>query len=78
MSVTTIARRYAEALADVAIARGQVDQIEGEVRAFAEMICPSRELHDLFASPIVSLTDKRRVLAALIDRVAVGPMTANL
>jgi len=78
MSVTTIARRYAEALADVAIAHDQVDLIEGEVRAFAEMVGPNGELHNLFASPIVSLTDKRRVLDALIDRVGVGPMTANL
>ena len=78
MSVITIARRYAEALADVAIARNQVDQIDREVSAFAEMIKSSGELHDLFASPIVSLSDKRSVLDALIDRVAVGQMTANL
>ena len=32
MSVVTIARRYAEALADVATARNQVDQIDSEVR----------------------------------------------
>ncbi len=78
MSVITIARRYAEALADVAMARNQVDQIDREVSVFAEMIGSSGELHDLFASPIVSSTDKRRVLDALIDRVAAGQMTANL
>jgi F-type H+-transporting ATPase subunit delta len=78
VSVITIARRYAEALADVAIAHNQVDQIDHEVRVFAETIGSTGELHDLFASPIVSLSDKRRVLDALIDRVAVGQMTANL
>ena len=35
MSVTAIARRYAEALADVAIAHNQVEQIDAEVGAFA-------------------------------------------
>jgi len=78
MSVITVARRYAEALADVAIARKQLEQIDRDVRVFAEMTKSSRELHDLFASPIVSLTDKRRVLDALIDRVGTGQLTANL
>jgi F-type H+-transporting ATPase subunit delta len=78
MSVIAIARRYAEALADVAISRNQVEQMDGEVRTFAEMIRASRELHDLFASPIVSQADKARVLDALIARTRPGPMTANL
>lgn len=78
MSVIAIARRYAEALADVATARNQVEQIDNEVRVFAEMMKSSVELHDVFASPIVSQTDKLRVLEALIARARTGQMTANL
>src|SRR5207247_11438704 len=78
MSVIAIARRYAEALADVATARNQVEQIDNEVHVFAEMMKSSLELHDVFASPIVSQTDKLRVLEALITRMRIGQMTANL
>jgi F-type H+-transporting ATPase subunit delta len=78
MSVIAIARRYAEALADVATARNQVEQIDNEVRVFAEMMKSSRELHDMFASPTVSQTDKLKVLEALIARTRTGQMTANL
>ena len=78
MSVIAIARRYAEALADVATARNQVEQIDNEVRIFAEMMKSSVELHDMFASPTVSQTDKLRVLEALIARTRTGQMTANL
>lgn len=78
MSVVAIARRYAEALADVAIDRHQVEQIDNEVRVFVEMMKGSTELHDVFASPIISQTDKRRVLDALVDRVRPGQFTANL
>jgi F-type H+-transporting ATPase subunit delta len=78
MSVTVVARRYAEALADVAMARGQVEQIESELRAFAEMISANRELYEVFASPIISQSDKARVLQALIERARPGQMTANL
>ena len=78
MSVVAMARRYAEALADVATARNQVDVIDGEVRGFAEMMKSSRDLHDLFASPIVSQSDKLKVLETLIARTATSKLTANL
>ena len=78
MSVIAIARRYAEALADVATARNQVEQIDNELSVFADMLKASPELHDMFASPIVSLTDKLKVLEALIARTKAGQMTANL
>jgi F-type H+-transporting ATPase subunit delta len=78
MSVTVIARRYAEALADVAITHNQIDLIDAEVGAFARMMSDSRELHDLFASPIISQGDKAQVLNALVERARPGQMTANL
>ncbi len=78
MSVTAVARRYAEALADVAIARNQVDQLDGELRIFSQLIRSNRELYDVFASPIVSQTDKLKVLNALISRVGTGRLTSNL
>ena len=78
MSVIAIARRYAEALADVATAHDQVEQIGDELRVFAEMMKASPELRDVFASPIISQTDKRRVLDALVERVRPGQYTVNL
>src|SRR5215468_11371238 len=74
----TVARRYAEALADVAIARNQVDQIDNDVRVFVEMMANSRELYDLFASPVISQKDKSKVLEAIIGRARPGQLTANL
>jgi F-type H+-transporting ATPase subunit delta len=78
MSATTVARRYAEAMADVAIARNQVEQIDAELRAFAEMLRQSRELAQVFASPVLPQADKSRVLEALIARARPGTFTANL
>jgi F-type H+-transporting ATPase subunit delta len=78
MSATTIARRYAEAMADVAIGHNVVDQIDGELRIFAEMMRQSRELLNLFASPVLPQRDKSKVLEALIARTRPGTYTANL
>ncbi|MGA9770020.1 MAG: ATP synthase F1 subunit delta [Blastocatellia bacterium] len=78
MSVTTIVRRYAEALADAAIAHNQVEQIDSDVRGFVEVMRANRELFDLFASPVVSQHDKSKVLDAIVARIHPGQMTANL
>jgi len=78
MSVLTVARRYAEALADVATSRNQVDEIDREVALFSGLFESNRELLDVFASPVISLSNKRAVLDALIERVRPGQVTINL
>lgn len=78
MSVTAIARRYAEALADVATERGLIEQIDLDLHTFVEMIAASHELYEVFASPIISHDNKGRVLNAVIERVRPGQAVANL
>ena len=78
MSITTIARRYAEAVADVAVAQNQVGQIDLELYAFVQMMKSNRELHDVFASPVVSKEQKSKVLKALVERTKPSQTTANL
>jgi F-type H+-transporting ATPase subunit delta len=78
MSIATVARRYAEAVADVAIERNQVEQVDTELGAFAHMVKSSKELYNLFASPVLSNDQKSRVLNALVERTKPSPTTANL
>jgi F-type H+-transporting ATPase subunit delta len=78
MSVTTIARRYAEAAADVAIAKNQVEQIDAELNAFATLMKSNRELYEVFASPVLSNEQKGKVLKALVERTKPSQTTANL
>jgi F-type H+-transporting ATPase subunit delta len=78
MSITTIARRYAEAVADVAVAQNQVDQVDAELNTFAHMMKSSRELYEVFASPVLSNEQKGKVLNALVERTKPSQTTANL
>ena len=66
MSVIAVARRYAEALADVATDRNQVEQIDNEVRVFAEMMKSSRELHDTFGGVAGARADLASVMKRLL------------
>lgn len=78
MSITTIARRYAEAVADVAVAQNQVGQIDAELNAFAELMKSNRELYEVFASPVLSNEQKGKVLGALVEHTRPSSTTTNL
>ncbi|MDX6611772.1 MAG: F-type H+-transporting ATPase subunit delta [Blastocatellia bacterium] len=77
MSIRTIARRYASALADVAIAQNEAREVQAELNAWEAMFAGSPELRQLVDSPTVPLEEKRKVLRTLINRLRPRPTTAN-
>jgi len=78
MSISAVARRYAEALADVAINANKADEIDREVQIFSGLFTSNAELREVFSSPIVKQKDKRAILDLLIERLKPGQVTANL
>jgi len=78
MSASSVARRYAQALADVVTHQKTTEQVARELEAFVRIWSENRQLRDVFASPVVSMNDKLRVLNAVIERTRPGPTTTNL
>lgn len=77
MSLQTVARRYASALADVVIERKEEREVQQEIDQWASMIEANPELKEVFANPTVVYDDKKKVLEALIARTRVRPTTAS-
>ena len=77
MSITTVAKRYAKALADVIMERGQTLSVADEVNAFAQLIEQNTELRNVFASPVIALDRKRAILNELLVRLQLKPTTTN-
>jgi F-type H+-transporting ATPase subunit delta len=77
VSLRTIARRYASALADVAIELGEEREIQEELNTWESMIASSNELRQVVDSPTITLDEKRRIFNKLIERVRPRPITAN-
>lgn len=77
MSVQAVARRYATALADVVIERGEAREVRDELTAWEEMMQSNETLLEVFRNPTIPYEQKRKVLNALIERTRVRPMTAN-
>src|SRR5258708_8323342 len=77
MSVQTVARRYASALADVVLERGEAREVQEEVLAWEKVFQASPVLPEVFRNPTIALDQKRAVLNKLIDRSKPRPTTAN-
>lgn len=77
MSLQTVARRYATALADVAIERREEREVQNELDQWAEMIEAHSQLKEVFANPTIVYDHKRKVLEELISRSRVRETTAS-
>ena len=77
MSLQTIARRYATALADVAIERQEERAVQTELDHWASMIEANPQLKEVLANPTVVYDQKLRLLEELLARTRVRETTAS-
>jgi F-type H+-transporting ATPase subunit delta len=77
MSLQTIARRYATALADVIQTRGESREVQEELTGWQQMLNANPTLSEVFANPTIALDKKRAVLNKLIEVSRPRPTTAN-
>lgn len=77
MSVTTIANRYARALADVITERGEMNEVVADLNGFEGLMSGHGQLRDVFASPVISTERKRNVLGELLAKIQLRPTSSN-
>lgn len=77
MSVQTVARRYAAALADVALENGEAREVQAELIDWDRMMQSSTDLQEVFRNPTIALDQKRAVLNRVIERARPRPTTMN-
>jgi F-type H+-transporting ATPase subunit delta len=77
LSLQTVARRYASALADVVIERREEREVQKEIEIWASMIADNPQLKEVFANPTILYDHKRAVLEDLLARSRVRETTAS-
>ena len=77
MSVQTMARRYASALGDVVLERGEAAEVQAELVQWEEMIQSTPNLLEVLRNPTIALDQKRTVLNKLIERAKPRQTTVN-
>lgn len=77
MSVEIVARRYADALADVVMSSGEKDTVQSELKTWEEMLNSNQKLNNAFYNPSINQESKEKVLETLIERSKPSKTTAN-
>jgi F-type H+-transporting ATPase subunit delta len=77
MSVETVARRYASALADIVMKSGEKDVVKSELKTWEEMLNSNRDLNNAFYNPAITQDSKEKVLEKLLARSNPSKTTAN-
>ncbi len=77
MSIETLSRRYASALADVVQKTGETEAVKSELKQWVEMMVSSNELREAFSSPAIAHLSKEAVLEKLIAKTSPSKTTAN-
>jgi F-type H+-transporting ATPase subunit delta len=77
LSLQTVARRYATALADVAIERREEREVQNELDQWGSMIESNPQLKEVFTNPTIVYDHKRKLLEDLITRTRVRETSAS-
>lgn len=77
MSVETVARRYATALADVVEKTGEADSVRSELKTWEAMIASNADLSNAFGNPAIAHLKKEAVLEKLIEKAGPSRTTSN-
>jgi F-type H+-transporting ATPase subunit delta len=75
--IGALARRYASALADIALAQNSADRAKADLAAFIDALHSSVDLRNLLESPAVGRDAKQKVLAELGARMNLEPAVRN-
>lgn len=77
MSVETVARRYATALADVVIKSGQIEPVKTELKTWEQLMVANEDLLNAFRNPSIAHASKEKVLEGLIAKTRPSTTTSN-
>jgi F-type H+-transporting ATPase subunit delta len=77
MSIETVARRYATALADVVIASNEAEMVRTELAVFGQLVDGNADLSAALSNPAIAHASKEKLLEELIKRAKPSRTTSN-
>ena len=70
-----LATRYAKALLGLSLEQNKLEEVNTSMNAFASMTNASRELSNLFRSPVIKADKKNNIVNALMEKAGTDEMT---
>ena len=72
-----VATRYAKALLDLGIERGEVETFQTHLNNFSDLVEASSELKTVIINPSIGISERRAVMSALTERLGCTEMVRN-
>lgn len=76
-NVSGLAKRYADALYDLADEQKALDPVAGDLRTIAGLLAESEELRELVRSPLLGREAQGKAMEAVLARAGVSALTRN-
>lgn len=76
--VSGVAQRYASALFELALEGGALDAVSADLAKLEGAIAASDDLGRLIKSPVFTSDEQVRAITAVLDKIGVGGLAANL
>jgi F-type H+-transporting ATPase subunit delta len=73
----SVARRYAKALFELGVEKGNFEALGQQLDALAGVYGDSRELRQTLENPVFKASQKRKIIEALLPQVAQDPVVRN-
>lgn len=77
MITSGIAKRYAQALFDIAEEENKYQEYYNELKRFSAILKQNGNLHDFFANPVFDRDEKKAVIGEVLKRTNVSATTSN-
>ena len=75
--VSGMAGRYATALFELANETKAIDQVQGDLKAFASLVASNPDLMRLVRSPVFSADEQAKALDAVLDKASISGVARN-
>jgi F-type H+-transporting ATPase subunit delta len=73
----SVARRYAKALFELGVQKGNFEALGQELDGVAQLYSDSRELRQTLENPVFKQSQKRKIIESLLPQVAQNPTVRN-
>ena len=77
MITSEIAKRYSQALFDIAAEENKYEQYDQDLKRFSEILRDNESLTEFFANPVFDREEKTAVLSEILARTDVSQTTSN-
>ncbi len=77
MTDTTLAKRYATALVEIAQEQNALDKYAGDLDSLSNLVEVSKDFREILMNPVFTRDDKKKIAGPVLQKVGADPMVIN-